>query len=53
MSRIISVLIKNSSYQNINREEIKNREIMYLSDLSIVNLFSVYILEKSKQIKNG
>jgi len=47
MSRIIRVIIQNSSYQNINREEINNREIRYIPDLSIFNLISVYILGKS------
>ena len=31
-------------YQNINREEVKNREIRYLPDVSIVNLLSVFVL---------
>ena len=31
-------------YQNINREEVKNRDIKYLPDFSIFNLFSVYVL---------
>ena len=44
MSRIISVIIKNSLHQNKNREEVKNREIRCLPDLSIVNLLSVYVL---------
>ena len=44
MSRIIRVIIQNSSYQNKNREEVKNREIRYLPDLSIVNLLSVFVL---------
>ena len=44
MSRIIKVIIQNTSYQNINREEVKNREIRYIPDLSIFNLLSVFIL---------
>ena len=44
MSRIIRVFIQNSLYQNKNREEVKNREIRYLPDLSIVNLLSVFVL---------
>ena len=43
MSRVI---IQDSSYQNIDREEVKDREIRYLPNLSIVNLLSVYILGK-------
>ena len=43
MSRIIRVIIKNYLHQNRNREEVKNRKIMYLTDLSIVNLLSVYV----------
>ena len=39
MGRIIRVIIKNSSYQNINREEVKKR------DKAIV-----YILGKSKHL---
>jgi len=35
MSRIIKLLIQNSLHQNKNREEVKNSEIGYLSDLSI------------------
>ena len=38
------VIIQNSLHQNKNREEVKNREIRYLSDLSIFNLLSVFIL---------
>ena len=38
MSRIIRVLIQNSLHQNNNREDVNNREIRYLPDLSIVNL---------------
>ena len=34
----------NSLYQNKNREGVKNREIRYLPDLSIVNLLSVFVL---------
>ena len=40
MSRIIRVIIQNSSYQNKNREEVNNREIRYLPDLSIFNFLS-------------
>jgi len=36
MSRIIRVIIKNSLHQNKNRDEVKNREIRYLPDLSVV-----------------
>ena len=43
MSRIIRVIIQNSLYQNKNREDVKNREIRYLPDLSIVNLLSVLV----------
>ena len=50
MSRIIRVIIQNSLYENKNREEVNNREIKYLSDLSIVNLLSVYILGKSEHL---
>ena len=38
---MIRVIIQNSSYQNINREEVTNREISYLSDPSIFNLLSI------------
>ena len=31
-------------HQNKNREEVKNREIRYLPDLSIFNLLSIYVL---------
>ena len=41
---ISRIIIKNSSYQNINREEVTNREIRYLPDLSIFNLLSVFVL---------
>ena len=44
MSRIIRVIIKNSSYQNINREKVNNREIRFLPDLFIFNLLSVFVL---------
>ena len=30
--------------QNKNREEVNNKEIRYLPDLSIVNLLSVFVL---------
>ena len=50
MSRKIMVIIQNSSYQNINKDEVNNREIRFLPDLSIFNLLSVYILGKSKQL---
>ena len=36
MSRIIMVIIQNSLYQNKNREEVKNREIRKIPDLSIL-----------------
>ena len=41
---MIKVLIQNSLYQNISREEFNNIEIKYLPDLSIINLLSVYVL---------
>ena len=44
MSRIIRVSIQNYLHHNKNRDEVKNREIRYLLDLSIVNLLSVYAL---------
>ena len=44
MSRIIRVIIQNSLHQNKNREEVKNREIRYLPDLSIFTLLSVFVL---------
>ena len=44
MSRIIGVLIQNSLHHNKNREEVKNRDIRYLADLSIVNLLSVSVV---------
>ena len=44
MSRIIRVLLQNSLHQNKNREEAKNREIMYIHDFSIFNLLSVYVI---------
>ena len=44
MSRIIRVLLLNYLQQNKNREEVNNREIRYLPDLSIVNLLSVFVL---------
>ena len=44
MSRIIRAIIQKSLHQNRNREEINNREIRYLPDLSIFNLLSVYVM---------
>ena len=45
MSRIIRVVtIQNSLHQNKNREEVNNREIRHLPDLSIFNLHSVFVL---------
>ena len=44
MSRIIRVIFQNSLHQNKDREEVKNREIRYLPDLSIFNLLSVFVL---------
>ena len=44
MSRIIRVIIQNSFHQNKNREEVKNRKIRYLPDLSIFDLLSVFVL---------
>ena len=44
MSRIVRVIIQNSSYQYINREEVNNREIRYLPYLYIFNLLSVHVL---------
>ena len=41
MSRIIRVIVQNSSYQNINKEEVKNKEVRYLPDLSIFNLLYI------------
>ena len=38
------VIIQNSLHQNKNREEVNNREIRYLPDLSIVNLLSAFVL---------
>ena len=48
MSRLIRVLIQNSLRQNKNREEVKNRDIRYLPDLSIFNLLSVFDLVQKK-----
>ena len=42
MSRIIRVIIQNYLHQNKNREDVKDREIRYLPDLSIFNLLSVF-----------
>ena len=39
------VLIQNSLHQNKNREEVKNSEIRYLPDLSILNLLSVVLVQ--------
>ena len=50
MSRIIRVIIQNSSYQNINREKVKNREIREIPDLSIVNLLFVFVMGKLKHL---
>ena len=50
MSRIIRVIIQNSLHQNKNRDEVENREIRYVPDISILNLLSVYILGKSKHL---
>jgi len=50
MSSIIRVIIQNSLHQNKNREEVKDREIRYLPDLSIVNLLSVFVLENFELI---
>ena len=44
MTRIIRVIIQNYLYQIKNREEVNNREIKYLPDLTIFNPFSVYVL---------
>ena len=44
MSRIIRVLIQYYLHQNKNREEVKNRVIRYLPDLSIFNTHSVFVL---------
>ena len=44
MNRIIRLIIQNSLYQNKNREEVENREIRYLPDLSIFNFLSVFVL---------
>ena len=41
MSRMIRVIIQNSSYQMKNREEVKNREIRYIPEFFIFNLLSV------------
>ena len=41
MSRIIRVLIQNYLHQNKNREEVNNREIRYIPDLSIFNFLPV------------
>ena len=38
----IAKLITFFLHQNKNREEVKNREIRYLPDLSIFNLLSVF-----------
>ena len=38
------VIIQNSSYRKKNREEVNSREIRYLPDFSIFNLFSVFLL---------
>ena len=46
MSRIIRALFQNSLHRNKNREEIKNGEIRYLPDLSIVNLLSVFLVQR-------
>ena len=48
MSRIIRVIIQNSLHQNKNREDVNNREIRYLPDLSIFNLLSVFVLIQKK-----
>ena len=41
---MIRVIIKNSLHQSKNRDEVNNRGIRYLPDLSIVNLLSVFVL---------
>ena len=41
---LIRVTIQNYLHQNKNREEVKNREVRYLPDLSIFNLLSVFVL---------
>ena len=46
MSRIIRVIIQNSLYQNKNREEVKNREIRYIPDLSVFNLLFVFSVSR-------
>ena len=38
------VIIQNSLHQNKNREEVNNREIRYLPDLSIFKFLSVFVL---------
>jgi len=37
-------MIQNCLHQNKNRNEVKNREIRYLHDLSIFNLLSVFVM---------
>ena len=44
MSRKIRAIIQNSLNQTKRRDEVKNREIRYLPDLSIANLLSVSVL---------
>ena len=44
MSKIIRVIIQKKLHQNKRREEVKNIEIRYLPDLSIVNFLSVFVL---------
>ena len=47
MSRIIRGKIQNSLYQTKNKEEVKNWEIRYLPDLSIINLlFSFGLVQR-------
>ena len=43
MSTIIRVIIQKCLHQKKNREDVKNREIRYLPDLSTVNFLSVFL----------
>ena len=42
MSIIIRVITQNSLYEN--REEVNNRDLRYLPNISIVNLLSVFVM---------
>ena len=49
---LIRVIIQNSLYQNKNREEVKNREIRYSTDLPIYQVFTWFLFVSVQRILN-